>query len=337
MKLTVIGAGSFGTAMTRHVSTVSGGQNEVLLFCEQAAQAEAINRTHFNPNSMKEIELGANVAAVGGAENFGRCLEFSDAIILALPSQALGSVLEKVAHLSNGGRGLRLLSLAKGIEISSGLFMHQLAERHVPNAVYSALSGPSHAEEVAVGMPSAVVAASRDQGAARMWQGALNDERLRIYTSADVQGVELGGSMKNVIAIAVGIARAMGFGDNSVAALVTRGLAEIMRYGASLGANSLTLAGLAGIGDLMVTCYSSLSRNFRFGAAIGGGKSADEACAEIGQVVEGMHTAKALALKAREAKLDLPISEGVYRIIYDRVPVKEVLTGLLLREPKPEM
>ena len=337
MKLTVIGAGSFGTAMTKHVSTVADGRHEVLLYCQHESQAEAIERTRFNPLSMKEIELGPNVSAVGGEANFERCLAFSDAVILALPSQALGSMLEKIAAHADGGRGLRLLSLAKGIEIKSGLFMHQLAEKYVPCAVYSALSGPSHAEEVAAGMPSAVVVASRDDEAARMWQGALNDERLRIYTSSDVKGAELGGSMKNVVAIAVGVARASGFGDNSVAALVTRGLAEIMRYGSSLGANPLTLAGLAGIGDLMVTCYSVLSRNFRFGMAIGKGKTPEEACDEIGQVVEGMHTARALALKASEAGLDLPISEGVYRVIYENVPVKDVMTALLLREPKPEM
>ncbi len=340
MKLTIIGAGSFGTAMTKHASTVltgSGGENEVVLYCEHEHQADAINKTRHNPLSMKEIELGANVTAVGGEKNLPRALAHADHIILALPSQVLGGVLEKIAGHTDGGKNLRLLSLAKGIEIKSGRFMHQIARAAVPNAVYAALSGPSHAEEVGIGMPSAVVVASRDEATALAWQAALNDERLRIYTSNDVQGVELGGSMKNVIAIAVGIARASGFGDNSVAALVTRGLAEIMRFGASLSANPLTLAGLAGIGDLMVTCYSILSRNFRFGNAVGGGKTPEEAALEIGEVVEGMHTAKALVAKARENKLDLPISEGVYRILYENVPVKEVMTALLTRDPKPEM
>ena len=340
MKLTVIGAGSFGTAMTKHASTVSGvsgEKNDVMLYCEHGEQADAINETRHNPLSMKEVELGPNVTAVGGEKNLPRALSHAEHVILALPSQVLGGVLEQIARHTDGGKNLRLLSLAKGIEISSGRFMHQIAAQTVPNAVYAALSGPSHAEEVAVGMPAAVVVASRDEATAVAWQRALNDERLRIYTSLDVQGVELGGSMKNVIAIAVGIARASGFGDNSVAALVTRGLAEIMRFGASLGANPLTLAGLAGIGDLMVTCYSVLSRNFRFGNAVGQGKTPDEAAAEIGQVVEGMYTARALVAKAREANLDLPISEGVYKILYENVPVKDVMTALLTREPKPEM
>lgn len=337
MKLTVIGAGSFGTAITKHVSTMRGGEGEVMLYCEHEDQAEAINATRRNPISMKDIELGSNVSAVGGEKNLERALAFSENVILALPSQVLGSVAQKISGMTGSGDGFKFLSLAKGIEISSGLFMHQLAEKFLPKAIYTALSGPSHAEEVALGMPCAVAVASKDEATALMWQRALNDERFRIYTTHDVQGVELGGSMKNVIAIAVGIARATGFGDNSVAALVTRGLAEIMRYGASLGANSLTLAGLAGIGDLMVTCYSPLSRNFRFGFAVGGGKTPDEAAREIGQVVEGMHTARALVLKARDASLDLPISEGVYRVLYDNVPVKDVMTALLTREPKPEM
>jgi glycerol-3-phosphate dehydrogenase (NAD(P)+) len=337
MKLTVIGAGSFGTAMTKHASTVSGGKNEVMLYCEGEDQANAINAERHNPLSMREIELGPNVVAIGGEKNLPRVLARAEHVILALPSQVLGGVLETVARHTGGGAGLRLLSLAKGIEIGSGRFMHQIADEVVPNAVYSALSGPSHAEEVATGMPSAVVVASRDESAAVAWQSALSDDRLRVYTSGDVLGVELGGSMKNVIAIAVGIARAMGFGDNTAAALVTRGLAEIMRYGASLGANPLTLAGLAGIGDLMVTCYSVLSRNFRFGTAIGQGRTPDEAAREIGQVVEGMYTVRALVARAREANLDLPVSEGVYRILYENVPVREVMSALLTREPKPEM
>lgn len=337
MKLAVIGAGSFGTVMAKHASTVAGGRNEVMLFCRSREQADTINRTRFNPSYMKDLELGPNITAVGGENGLERCLDFSDFIILGVPSQALGSMLQKIAARTDGRKGLKLLGLAKGIEISTGMFMHQLAERHVPGALYSVLSGPSHAEEIALGMPAAVVVASEDEESAIVWQSALSDERLRIYTSGDVKGVELGGAMKNVIAIAVGIARAKGFGDNSVAALVTRGLAEIMRYGVSIGANSLTLAGLAGIGDLMATCYSSLSRNFRFGSAIGSGKTPEEACREIGQVVEGMHTAKALVSKAREAKLDLPISEGVYSVVYDGISVKDVMSSLLFREPKPEM
>jgi glycerol-3-phosphate dehydrogenase (NAD(P)+) len=199
------------------------------------------------------------------------------------------------------------------------------------------LSGPSHAEEVCVGLPTALVAASDDDASALRWQEIFNNERLRVYTSRDVKGVELGGAMKNVIAIAVGIARAIGFGDNSVAALATRGLAEITRYGAHIGANPATFAGLAGIGDLMVTCYSAHSRNLRFGMAIGSGKQAGEAAAEIGQVVEGFHTTRALVAKARAEKIELPVSEGVYRVLYEGVPVREVMSGLLFRKPRPEM
>lgn len=331
MKITVLGAGSFGTAMADHASKMG---HEVMLWCRRDAQAKHINLMRKNPDYLKDVELSGGIVATS---DLRESLIFSNNVILAVPTQSLRSVLEEAASFFPGGVGLRLLSLAKGIEIRTGCFLHQIARELLPCAVYSVLSGPSHAEEVALGMPSALVAASADNKPALMWQELLNNDRLRVYTSNDVLGVEIGGAMKNVIAIAVGVARAIRFGDNSIAALVTRGLAEMMRYGAFEGANPLTMAGLTGIGDLMVTCYSMHSRNFRFGMAVGSGKSMEEAAGEIGQVVEGMHTARALVTRARRESIELPLSEGVYRVLYEDVPLKRVLTELLFRDPRPEM
>lgn len=334
MRAAVIGAGSFGTAMARHIATK--GDAEVALFCRGEDQARAIDITSRNTKYLPDVELPKNVTAVGGRAKLGAAIDGANMIVMAVPAQAIRATLADIAACVGSGRGLRVLNLAKGIEISTGKFMREVAAEALPGAEYTTLSGPSHAEEVALGMPTAVVAASASHEAAVAWQSALSDERLRVYTSDDTVGVELGGSMKNVIAIAVGIARAAGFGDNSAAALVTRGLAEITRCGARLGASPMTLAGLAGIGDLMVTCFSRLSRNFRFGELIGRGLSTQDALNEIGQVVEGMHTVRALVELARGLGVDLPISEGVYSVLFGGVPLDRAVAALLSREPKRE-
>lgn len=333
--ITILGAGSFGTAMAKHLAETGEARHEPALWCRRAEQAREIETTRENARYLKGLRLPGNVALFGGDEQFAECLERADMIVLAVPAQSTASVLARIA--THGAQGKMLVNLSKGIEIESGLLMHQLAAKILPGVSYTALSGPSHAEEVAKGMPTALVAASTDEAAAYAWQEAMNDERLRIYTSRDVLGVEIGGAMKNVIAIAVGVVRAVGFGDNAVAALATRGLAEIMRYGAFLGANPLTLAGLAGIGDLMATCYSNLSRNLRFGLAVGGGKSGDEAAAEIGQVVEGMFTARALVTRARAEGVELPLADAVYQVLYENRSLRDVVKNLLFREPKAEI
>ena len=330
MNLTVLGAGSFGTATANHAS---GMGHDVLLWCRRSRQAEYINEHKENPGYLKGAILNKSIRATS---DLAEAVDFSDRIILAVPAQSTRSTINALSEISSGSR-LQLVNLAKGMEIGTGYFLHQISDELLPLASYTALSGPSHASELVCGVPTALVAASCDEESALMWQEILNGSKLRVYTSADVLGVEIGGAMKNVIALAVGIARAKKFGDNSVAALATRGLAEIMRYGVFMGANPLTLSGLAGIGDLMVTCYSMQSRNLRFGLAVGAGKSADEAASQIGQVVEGMHTVRALVTRAREDNIELPISEGVYRVLYENGNIEDILTELMFREPKPEM
>lgn len=331
MKLVVLGAGSFGSAMAIHASGIG---HEVVLWCRRKEQACGIAASGENPDYIKGVRLPSGIRATA---DLHEALSSSDWIVFAVPTQSLRSLAEEISCLGVEGRKLHILNLAKGIEIGTGRFPHRILGELLPGARYCALSGPSHAEEVARGMPTALVAAASDEADAVAWQEILNDNRLRVYTSKDVVGVEIGGAMKNVIAIAVGVARAIRFGDNSVAAIATRGLAEIMRYGVLAGANPLTLAGLAGIGDLMATCYSRHSRNLRFGMAVGEGKSASEAASEIGQVVEGMHTVRALVLLARKKDIELPISEGVYKVLYENAKIKDILTELLFRDPKPEI
>jgi glycerol-3-phosphate dehydrogenase (NAD(P)+) len=328
MNLTVLGAGSFGTALSAHAAKLG---HDVRLWCRSGAQAEAINARRSNPRCFKNITLHERIRA---DSNLEKAVAFAEHVVLALPTQSLRDVLEHISPLELSGK--KFLSLAKGIEITSGKLPHQIADEVLRNASYSALSGPSHAEEVICGLPTAVVAASRSHSAAQEWQQALNSPRFRIYTSDDLLGIELGGAVKNVIAIAAGISQSMNFGDNAKAALATRGMAEIMRLGAALGANSLTLAGLAGVGDLMVTCYSQHSRNLRFGLAIGRGLNVREAASEIGQVVEGFHTVKALVAYARKAGIELPIAEGVHAVLYENASVEGELEKLLFRDPKPE-
>ena len=331
MNISVLGAGSFGTAISNHAASM--GHN-VTLWCRRSEQADRINEHRINPDYLKSIQLHENIRATA---DLAEAAAFSEQLILAVPAQSSREIMQHLKSLRGDGEGLKIVNLAKGLEIGTGYFLHQVSAEILPAASYTALSGPSHAEELAKGAPTALVAASDDSTVALMWQELLNGSRLRIYTSSDVLGVEIGGAMKNIIAIAVGIARAKRFGDNSVAALATRGLAEIMRYGAYIGSNPLTLAGLAGIGDLMVTCYSMQSRNLRFGIAIGEGKSSDEAAREIGQVVEGMHTARALVMRARPDSIELPISEGVYSVLYENKSVEDILTELMFRDPKPEI
>ncbi len=328
MKLTILGAGSFGTAMANYAAQLG---YDVRLWCRNEAQASAINTTRCNPRYLKGYKLEPEVKA---DSDFEKSVAFARRVVLAVPTQSLRDILGRLAACDTKDK--KLLSLAKGIEIATGKLPHQVAEELLSSVSWSSLSGPSHAEEVIRDLPTAVVVASKSHETALEWQRDLNSPHFRIYTGDDLLGVELGGAVKNIIAIAVGISESLNFGDNAKAALATRGLAEIMRLGAALGASPLTLAGLAGTGDLMVTCYSHHSRNLRFGIAIGRGLTLEEASSEIGQVVEGAHTVKALVGYARKAGIELPIAEGVHAVLYEGASIDHAIAKLLYRDPKPE-
>jgi glycerol-3-phosphate dehydrogenase (NAD(P)+) len=327
--ITVFGAGSWGTALA---DLAARRGHDVILWCRHEDQARAISATGHNPRYLAEAPLSPSLNATGDLEE---AASHSGRWILAIPTQAIREVLNRLAPVSPAE--LSICNAAKGIEISSRKLIHEIVAELLPQARYSVLSGPSHAEEVIVGQPTAVVVASSDSREATSWQALLNGGTFRVYTGTDVVGVEVGGAVKNVMAVAAGVARAMGLGDNAVAALVSRGLAETMRLGARLGARPLTLAGLAGVGDLMVTCYSHHSRNFRLGVALGEGLSLDAALGRLGQVAEGATTVKAVVALARQLEVELPLAEAIHRVLYEGTPPIRVLEALYSRDPKPEL
>jgi len=328
-KITVYGAGSWGTAAA---DLLARGGHQATLWCRRPEQARAINATGRNPDYLKCTDLSPALSVTADLEEAAVSSQFH---VTAVPTQSVREFLSGVA--SYWPRDVRVCNLAKGIEIASGDRISQVVAGTLPGSRYSVLSGPSHAEEVADGKPAAVVAASSIPGEAELWQGIFSGKLFRVYTSDDVVGVEIGGAVKNVIAIAAGIAASREMGHNALAALVCRGLAEVMRLGAKLGAHPLTLAGLAGVGDLMVTCFSGLSRNYRLGLAVGGGMTLTQALNSLGQVAEGAYTVDALVRNAREIDIELPLTEAVHRILYDAVSPESMVGSLFGRELKPEL
>lgn len=328
MNITILGAGSFGTAIGAHLVSLG---NSVLLWTIDKEQAYSINSHAVNSFCFKDIKLPKEMKAT---TDLDEALAFSDRIIMAIPSQFVREVLEKIALRTHAK--LHIVNLSKGIEITTGKLMHQIYEELCPNAIYSSLSGPSHAEEVIAGCPTTVAIASSHEGEAEMWQVLLTGKNFRVYTSKDVIGLEVGGATKNIYAIAAGISKAMNLGDNALAALACRGLAEIMRFGVKMGASPVTLAGLAGVGDLMVTCYSIHSRNFRLGLAVGNGKTLEEAAKELGQVAEGAYTVKAIITNSKKFDVEMPLADGVYRILYNKEAPQDILKELFARPLKAE-
>jgi len=329
MDITILGAGSFGTAMAKHLAEIG---HSVLLWTIHEKQAESINRSRINSLCFKETLLPENIRCTADIQE---ALDFSDRVIMAVPAQSEREVCKKIAD--TGKHRGHMLNLAKGIEISTGYLLHQVHREICPQFVYSALSGPSHAEEVILGRPTAVALASDDANEAESWQVMLNGNNFRVYTSCDVVGLEVGGATKNIYAIAAGISRAMDLGDNATAAIACRGLAEIMRFGSKLGASPLTLSGLAGVGDLMVTCYSIHSRNFRLGLAVGQGKTLEEASSELGQVAEGAYTVRAVIQNSQKFDVEMPLAEGVYRVLYKQESPETLMREFFARPLKSEM
>lgn len=329
MKITILGAGSFGTAMAVHLASLG---NSVLLWTISAPQADSINKDRRNSFCFTETVLPENIKCT---TDLREAIAFSDRYIMAIPAQAERGLCEKLAALSP--RGGHMLNLAKGIEISTGSLLHTVHAELCPTLVYSALSGPSHAEEVLINRPTTVALASGEENEAMSWQAILNGNNFRVYTGTDVIGLEVGGATKNIYAVAAGISKALDLGDNALAALASRGLAEIMRLGVKLGASPLTLSGLAGVGDLMVTCYSIHSRNFRLGLAIGGGMSFDEAVRSLGQVAEGAYTVRAVVENSKKFGVEMPLAEAVYGVLYRGAKPHELLKELFARPVKREM
>ena len=318
MNVVVVGCGSWGTAFA---ALLRDRGHEVVLACRDPGQARAIDETGRNPGYARAADL-AGVGAVAISE---APLGSAELVVVAVPSKAFGEVLDSLPGVQP------LLSLTKGLDPASGERLSTLV-RGRPVAV---LSGPNMAEEVAAGLPGAAVIASEDEGLAVALQEAINSTVFRIYVNTDLVGVELCAAAKNVIALAAGGVDGLGLGDNAKAALITRGLAEMARLGEAAGAQPETFSGLAGMGDLIVTCWHPSGRNRRAGELIARGASPDDAAAEIGQVVEGLTTAPVLRDLSRRLGTELPITEGVCRVLAG-VPLAELVSSLMRREPTEE-
>ncbi len=262
------------------------------------------------------------------------CLVSADTVLVAIPSKAFREFLQQLSRDINPGTSIFWAS--KGFEIETGKLLHELIIEELPGHNYGVVSGPTFATEVARGLPAAITCAGNAPADTAYFAGLLHGNRFRCYTSEDVIGVELGGALKNILAIAVGIADGLGFGANTRAALMTRGLSEVMRLGQQLGAQQETLMGLAGLGDLILTCTDDQSRNRRFGLAIGEGKSLVEAEIAVGQTVEGLRAARAIFLLSQELGLDLPIMEQVYRVLYDGIKPVDAVQNLENRPQRRE-
>ena len=330
-RMSVIGAGSWGTALAM-VAAHNGLQ--VILWAREAEVADAINRNHRNPFYLSDFDLPENIRATS---NLAEALTDTSFALIVVPSHSMRDVIQQMHSSLNPG--VVLVSATKGVENESLMRMSEVIADVLGGSIESrfvALSGPSFAHEVGKGDPTAIVAASSNVGASELVQRELSSGVFRVYTNDDVVGVELGGAMKNVVAIAAGVVRGLGYGTNSVAAIVTRGLAEMTRLALSQGARVETMAGLAGLGDLVLTCTGELSRNRRVGIELGRGRPLAEILSEMREVAEGVKTTRAIYELGRRSGVELPITESIYALLYRGKPAIEAAGELMGRPLKRE-
>ena len=321
VQVAVMGAGSWGTTV---------------LWARRSEVAEDVRDNHRNSAYLGDIELPESLT---GTSDPAEALDGAEIVVLGVPSQSLRGNLEKWTEAELIGPDASLVSLAKGIEHSSGLRMSQLISEvaGVPSERVAVLTGPNLAREVAQGQPAATVVACTDMDRAKLIQAAVAAPYFRPYTNTDVIGCEIAGTCKNVIALAAGIAAGMGFGDNTAATVITRGLAETTRLALEVGADARTLSGLAGMGDLVATCTSTLSRNRRFGEHLGKGETLEEAAASTkGQVAEGVVSSQSVFELAGKVGVEMPITEAVVGVCHEGADVQQVMMGLLGRSRKAE-
>jgi glycerol-3-phosphate dehydrogenase (NAD(P)+) len=324
----ILGSGSFGTAIAK---LLSPKLEKILIIGREEEVARGINSNHRNPRYLSDVTLPGNItASTEVAAAVGHPL-----VIFAVPTAATRSCAEELA-MAGLPENAVLLSCAKGIEKSTGDRMSQILGEALPRNPVAVLSGPNHAEELAIGQPACAVIGCGDIAVADALQELFSLPQFRPYTSTDLAGIELGGAIKNVYAIAAGIAHGLGLGDNAVAALVTRALAEMTRLGVALGGRIETFAGLSGVGDLLVTCFSEHSRNHRVGLALGSGKSLAEAIQDLGMVAEGVPNTLSIHEASRRAGVRTPIIDAVHSILYLEKPAAEALMELLSRDTRTE-
>jgi glycerol-3-phosphate dehydrogenase (NAD(P)+) len=328
VRCAVIGAGAWGTALA-HLA--AGNGLDTTIWAYETDVATAINEGHENRRFLKGLPLAKALRATNDQSN---AIAGADIVIYAPPSQHLRRIVAQgVGHLRDG---VTLVVASKGIEHGSLALMTSVIREEAPGRPVVGISGPSFAAEVVAGQPTAIVAASKDIRAAEAVQAALSSSTFRVYTNSDIIGVELGGALKNVMAVATGIVEGVGLGYNSRAALITRGLHEMTRLGVVLGANPATFAGLAGIGDLVLTCTGSLSRNRAIGLEIGKGASLETALAGKETVAEGVATTVSALQLAIKHDVDMPIVEMVHRILFEGHAVQHAVREMMSRELRPE-
>ncbi|MCL4708351.1 NAD(P)H-dependent glycerol-3-phosphate dehydrogenase [bacterium] len=327
-RVSVIGAGSWGTALAKRLCE---NGHAVRLWCRHFELAQQINATNTNPAYLPKVILPASLRAFSEVEE---AIESAEFVLIATPSHALRTVVPNLPELPPG---VIFISAVKGLEPQTDLRMSQVIAENLPgNNAIVAFSGPSLADEVARDIPTAIVAACENLEAARQVQTLLMGPFFRVYTHADIIGVELGGALKNIIALAAGIGDGAGFGDNTKAALITRGLVEMTRVGTYLGADPMTFAGLSGMGDLVVTCMSKKSRNRSVGEAIGRGQKLKDILASMNMVAEGVRTTQATHAFAQKHNIELPITRAVFEVLFEDKNPAQAVSDLMTREAKME-
>ncbi len=326
--IAVLGAGSWGTALA--IQLARNG-NAVRLWGHQPEHIEALRRDRENRTFLPGIPLPEAIEPVA---DLGEAVAGLRDLLIVIPSKAYREFLQRLKPLIDDQA--RVFWASKGFEIETGKFLHELVIEELGNCCYGVISGPTFATEVARGLPSSVTCAGNREDATLAFAERLHGGHFRCYTSDDIIGVEIGGALKNVLAIAVGAADGLGFGANTRAALITRGLAEVMRFGAAYGAREKTLMGLSGLGDLILTCTDDQSRNRRFGLAIGRGESIEQAIDSIGQTVEGYRAARAVYEMAARGQVQIPIMEQVYKVLYEGKSPAQAVQDLEGRDLKPE-
>ncbi len=327
-KAVILGSGSWGCALA---IVLSEHFKEVVLIGRSENQAEEINSHHTNIHYLPKIKLPKNIRCTTDLTE----ARTAEIIVFVVPTSATRDTSLKLAEIGIPAH-IPLISSAKGIERGTGLRMSNIIFEALPDNPIAVLSGPTHAEEVAANLATCTVVGSIDEKLTSRLQEMFTTPTFRTYTTNDVAGMELGGALKNVFAIAAGIASGIGLGDNAIAALVTRGLAEMTRLGIALGGQPETFVGLSGVGDLMTTCYSPHSRNNRVGKALGEGLSLQQACDQLGMVAEGVPNTLSIYEAAKETDIETPIIDAVYHVLYQDKPAKQALHELLTRDPKAE-
>lgn len=328
MKIAIIGSGGWGTAISILLATKG---NDVYLWSWIQEETDRLTRDRENKEFLPGVKFPETIYC---SHDMGECTDGAELIITAAPSPATRTTAKQLAPFVADGQ--KIVNISKGLEEGTLLRLSEVYKQEIPQAEVSVMSGPSHAEEVSRGLPTTNVVASKSLETAKFIQDIFMGDMFRVYTSSDVIGVELGGALKNVIALCAGISDGLGYGDNTKAALMTRGLAEIARLGKAMGAKQETFMGLSGVGDLIVTCTSMHSRNRRAGILLGQGKSLQETLDNVHMVVEGVNAASAAYEMSKKYNVEMPIVEEAYNILYNGANARDAVLNLMTREKREE-